>query len=67
MGIGDDEMKNLKEAAERSKKGRTPIYYNYQEEAIYFERGPGRFYVTDLIRENTEEEIERTIRWWMSL
>ena len=67
MGTGGNAMKNLKEAAERSKKGRTPIYYSYKDQAIYFEKGPGKFYVTDLIRENTPEEIEHTIRWWMSL
>ncbi len=60
-------MKNLKEVSERSKKGRTPIYYSYKDQAAYTEEGSGRFYVTDLIRENSEEEIERTIRWWMSL
>ena len=60
-------MKNLKEVSEKSKKGRTPIYYSHEDQAVYTEKGPGRFYVTDLIRENSEEEIERTIRRWMSL
>ena len=60
-------MKNLKEVARESAKGRTPIYFSHKDQAVYTEAGPGRFYVTDLIRENTEEEIKAAIRRWMTM
>lgn len=60
-------MKNVKEVAERSKSGTTPLYYSIREDAVYTTEGDGRYYLTDLIRENSEDEIVRTVRRFMSL
>lgn len=60
-------VKNLEQVAQESKKGLTPIYYSFAEDAVYTEQGKGRFYVTDLIRENTVDEIRYAIRRWMAM
>ena len=57
-------MKNLTEIANGSRKG-TEIYYSFSEGAVYNEPGKGRFYVTTLLRPNTENEIKAAIRRWM--
>ena len=57
-------MKNLKETAERSRRG-TKIYYSIKEAAIYTAPGNGRHYVTELLRKNTEKEIETAVRRWL--
>lgn len=60
-------MKNTKELARRSKSGRTPLYYSIREDAVYATAGDGRYYLTDLTRENTEQEIINTVRKYMSM
>lgn len=60
-------MKNLKTVARASEKGVTPIYYSIKENAVYTEDGDGRYYVTDLIRKNTEAEIVRAIKRWLAM
>ena len=60
-------MKNLDVVARESSKGVTPLFYGIREDAVYTEDGEGRFYLTDLIRENTEDEIKRTVRRFMSM
>lgn len=60
-------MKNISKVAERSAQGVTPIYYSIKEDAVYTEDGDGRYYVTDLIRKNTEAEIVRAVRRWMAM
>lgn len=60
-------MNNLTEVANESKKGYTPLYYSFSEDAVYTLKAKGRFYVTDLIRENTEDEIKAVVLRWMSL
>ena len=60
-------MKNLKQIAERSRQGVTPLYYSIREDAVYSEAGDGRFYLTDLIRYNSEDEIAETVRYFLSL
>lgn len=60
-------MKNVKSVAKRSKRGLTPLYYNVREDAVYTEPGDGRYYLTDLIRENTEKEIITTVIRMMSM
>ena len=59
-------MKNIEQIAKESRKG-TKIYYSFNENAIYTEAGDGRFYVTELLRKNTAEEIKSVIRRWMVL
>lgn len=60
-------MKNVNKVVEQSKRGHTPLYYSIREDAVYTEPGDGRYYLTDLIRENTAEEIKHTVMRFMSL
>ena len=60
-------MKNVKAVSNRSRQGITPLYYSVKEDAVYTEDGDGRYYLTDLIRENTEQEIIETVRKYMSM
>lgn len=55
-------MKNVKQVSMRSKSGITPLYYSIKEDAVYTEPGTDRWYLTDLIRYNTEEEVIETVR-----
>ena len=59
-------MKNLNEIAARSAAG-TKIYYSVIESAVYTEDGPGRWFVTELIRKNEAQEIEKAVRRWLAL
>lgn len=59
-------MKNLQEVAEQSKRG-CPLYYSVKDDAVYTTEGSGRYYLTDLIRENTEQEIVATVHKYMSM
>ena len=60
-------MKNLEMVSKKSEKGITPLYYSIREDAVYTEEGEGRYYLTDLIRKNTEKEIEVTVKRFMSM
>ena len=60
-------MKNLDIVAKESAKGVTPLYYSVVEDAVYTQGGEGRWYVTCLIRKNTEQEIERVVRRYLAL
>lgn len=61
-------MRNLKEVAQESyRKGWTPLYYDIKHDAVFTEDGEDRFYVTELIRPNTSDEIEAVVRRWLSL
>lgn len=59
-------MKNTNEIAKTSKAG-TRIYYAPRENAIYTTDGSGRYFVTELIRTNTAEEIMKAVRRWMMM
>ena len=60
-------MKNLKTLSQKSSKGTTPLYYSIRENAVYSTPGDGRYHLTDLIRYNTEKEIERTVKRFMGV
>lgn len=60
-------MKNLDIIAKESAKGVTPLYYSIRENAVYTEDGEDRYYITELIRKNTEEEIKRTVYRYLAL
>lgn len=64
-------MKNLKAVSRKSQEtNRLPLYYSFATDAVYTTPGdPGnrRFYVTDLIRPNTEKEIEDVVTSWKSM
>lgn len=60
-------MKNTKQVSNESKKGITHLYYSIKEDAVYTEAGKDRWYLTDLIRYNTENEIEETVKRFMSM
>ena len=60
-------MNNLKKISELSKRKKVALYYSPKDDAVFEKPGPGRFYLTDLIRENTPKEIEETVRFFMAL
>lgn len=64
-------MNNLKAVSKATKgisySSRVPLYYSISDDAVYTTPGPGRIYVTDLIRENTELEIKATINRWLDM
>ena len=64
-------MKGLKEVSNKTKgidfTCRVPLYYSPSTDTVYTTSGEGRFHVTDLIRENTTEEIKKTVKYFMSL
>lgn len=55
-------MKNLRTISEKSKSGITPIYYDIVKDAVFTKPAAGRYYITDLIRFNSEKEIEKTVK-----
>ena len=64
-------MKGLKAAAKKTKginySTRIPLYYNPQNDTVYTTAGENRRFLTYLIRENTPEEIESTVKRFMNL
>ena len=59
-------MKNLKSVSKKSQVQKVQLFYSFETDAVYTAPGNRRFYVTDLIRANTEKEIEdAVIRWKM--
>jgi len=61
-------MRNLRAVAQESyRKGWTPLYYDIKHDAVFTEDGEDRFYVTDLIRPNTSQEIEAVVRRWLAM
>lgn len=60
-------MKRLDIVSEESKMGTTPLYYSIAEDAVYTTPADGRWHLTDLIRHNTEDEIEETVKRFMRL
>lgn len=68
------EIKGLREVAEASRKNFEsvpykwmPIYFNFKTWSVSTDPDEGGFEVTELIRPNTEKEIEMTIRRWMAM
>lgn len=55
-------MKNLKAVSNKSKSGVTPLYYSIRKDAVYTVAADDRYYITDLIRFNSEKEIENTVK-----
>lgn len=65
-------MKGLKEVALATRgtvQGmiEIPLYYSIREDKVYTSDGDGRYYVTNLINPNTEEDIKRAVRRWLSM
>ena len=64
-------MKNVKAVARASKKATfsqtVPLYYSVIENAVYTDNGDGRYHVTDLIRENSADEIVRTVMEFLAM
>lgn len=61
---GEKTMENLKKVAEASKNG-CKLYYSIRENAVFTTEGEGRYFLTELIRENTPEEIQKTVYKFM--
>lgn len=67
-------MKNLDRIAELSKrinqKDKTTwikLYYNIEKKAVYDRPGKDRFFVCDLIRDNSPEDIKEAVNFWLKL
>lgn len=67
-------MKNLKRISELTKnivqKDRytwVKLYYSIEDKAVYDRPGDGRFYVTDLISENTPKDVQDAVEWWLRM
>ena len=65
-------MKGLKEVALATRgtvQGMVeiPLYYSIREDKVYTSDGDGRYFVTNLINPNTEEDIKRAVRRWLSM
>lgn len=60
-------MRNLKRLSEKSKTGRVKLFYSPKNKAVYDKPGNGRYFLTELIRENTPEEIEKTVKYFMAM
>lgn len=59
-------IKNLPEVAGRSAWG-VKLYYDLKENAVYTEAGDNRWYVTEFLRKNTEEEIVNAVNRMLSM
>ena len=60
------DIKNLPEVAGRSGSG-VKLYYSLNENAVYTEDAIGRWYITEFLRKNTEEEIVSVVNRWLSM
>lgn len=60
-----NDVKYLKEVAEQSGKG-VELYYDFTENAVYT-HDKNRWYVTEFLRKNTEEEILAAVNKMLSL
>lgn len=60
-------MKGLKALAKKTKEGKTPLYYSIREDAVSSKPGTGWYHITDLIRENKAQEIERTVKRFLGV
>lgn len=60
-------MKNVRSVVRATKKGRTPLYYSPKENAVYTEAGRDRFYLTDLLKPHTAEQIKKTVDYFLCL
>ena len=60
-------MKGLKRIAELSKIQIVPLYYSFEKDTVYDKPGDGRFYVTDLIRDNEPQDIVDAVNRWKTL
>lgn len=60
-------MKNTETLARISAHRITPLYYSPAEDAVFCDPGEGRWHLTDLIRKNSPEEIEATVKKFMAM
>lgn len=61
-------MKNLKSVSRKSHViNRIPLYYSFETDGVYTTPEDRRYFVTFLIRENSETEIKDIINRWMRI
>ena len=64
-------MKGLKATAKATKgitwDSRIQLYYSIDKKTVYTKEGEGRYLVTWLINESTEEDIEKAVRRWLMM
>ena len=60
-------MKGLEKIALATKIEKVSLYYSFETDTVYSETGENRYYVTDLIRENTPHDIETCVETWKNL
>ena len=62
---GDTIMKGIQAIVKKTKNATynnpVPLYINYEMDTVYTTAGSNRFFLTNLIRENTKEDIMRAI------
>lgn len=59
-------IKNLTKVADQSAWG-VKLYYSLNENAVYTEDAVGRWYITEFLRKNTEDEIVSVVNRWLSM
>ena len=64
-------MKGLKAVSNKTKginySSRVSLYYNPSADKVSTKAGEGYHHLTDLIRESTPQEIEETVKKFMSI
>ena len=64
-------MRNLNAVATETREirrgDRMSLYYSIANDAVYTTPAQGRYYVTDLLRPNTPEEIKTAVNRWLAM
>ena len=64
-------MRNIKKVADKSKvvcpNMILPLYYSIKNDAVYFQPGNDRFFVTNLINPNEPKDIIEAVERWKRL
>lgn len=64
-------MKGLKAAAMATKginwDNRIPLYYSIEKQTVYTKDRKDRYFVTWLINECTEKDIEKAVNRWLNM
>ena len=56
--------KKSQSIVQRDRETWVPVYYSIQKDSVSTTEGEDRYYVTDLIRPNSPEEIRETVERW---
>lgn len=59
-----DATKNI---IQKDKSTWIPLYYSVVEDSVYMNPGDGRYFLTNLLNECTEEEVEESVHYFMNM